>query len=211
MNTLSFFIYAFTSLFVIVNPVSGVLTFEALTARMSPVEKRRIAAKTVWIAFLVGLAFAVTGEFILRLFGITADSIRVAGGILLFKIAMDMLHARTSREGVTPEEMEDASFRDDISVFPMAIPVLTGPGTISTIIVLMRSGPSLEQKAATLLALLATFAISYFIFRHAHKVIQFLGATVALVINRIMGLLLGAIAVNFVAQGVWNIYQSFLP
>lgn len=208
MEPLAFFVYAFTSIFIIVNPVGGLITFISLTAGLSPPEQRATAKRSVTIACILAIIFAVSGELILRLFGVTVDSLRVAGGVLLFLVAMNMLHARVSRESVTREELEDAGNRDDISVFPLAMPLLTGPGAITTVIVVIRTGQTLELKLIAILAILLTFALSYLIFRFADRINQVLGVTGSLVITRVMGLLLGAIAVDFIARGIWNIYQS---
>jgi len=206
----AFFVYAFTSIFVIVNPVSGLLTFVSLTREMSEGERKEVARRSVFVAFATASVFAVAGELILRLFGITADSLRVAGGAFLFIVAVDMVHARIPRESVTPEEIRDAAERKEVAVFPIAIPMLTGPGAITTVIVMMRTGETLALKGITMLAILATFVISYLLFRSAARVREALGVTASLVISRIMGLLLGAIAVNFIAVGAWNIYGSFV-
>lgn len=203
-----FFIYAFTSIFVIVNPIGGTLTFISLTRGMPDEEIRLAARRSVTIACILAVVFALTGEVILHLFNITVDSLRVAGGILLFLVAIDMLHARRSRESVTPEEIMDASKREDVSVFPLATPLLTGPGAITTVIVAIRTGTTIELKVVTILTILLIFLISYFIFRFAHRLNRFLGMTFSLVINRIMGLILGAIAVDFVSTGAWNIFQQ---
>ena len=209
MDLPTFLVYAFTSVFIIVNPLTAVLTFQALTADHSAQERKHIAKRAIIVACIIAVTFAVAGELILRLFGITADNLRVAGGILLFIIAIDMLHAKTSREGMSPEEIREAGRQKDISIFPIATPLLTGPGAITTIIVLMRTGPGLGFKAVTLVAVLATFFIAYLVFIYADRVLRFLGITATLVINRIMGLMLAAISVNFVTLGIWNIFQSF--
>lgn len=208
MEIVTFFIYAFTSIFVIVNPLGGILTFISLTNGMSREEKLLTAKRSVTTACILAVVFAVSGELILRLFNISVDSLRVAGGILLLLVAIDMLHARISRESVTPEEMKDASKREDVSVFPLATPLLTGPGAITTVIIVMRTGKTLEHKLITIVAILVIFAISYLIFRSANRINKLLGVTVSLVITRIMGLVLGAIAVDFIATGTWNLYQA---
>ncbi|MBI4844289.1 MAG: MarC family protein [Nitrospirae bacterium] len=208
MEPITFFIYAFTSIFVIVNPVSAILTFISLTEGMKPEEKRGVALRSVAVACVTAIVFALAGEAILRFFNITVDSLRVAGGVLLFLIAIDMLHARVSRESVTPEEMKDASKRDDVSAFPLAIPLLTGPGAITTVIILIRMGKTWDFKMLTLIAILLTFFLSYLFFRFAENINKMLGVTVSFVITRIMGLLLGAIAIDFVTRGLWNIYKS---
>jgi multiple antibiotic resistance protein len=210
MEALAFFIYAFTSIFIIVNPIGGIITFISLTAGMSTAERIAIAKRSVIVACTLAITFALAGELILRIFGVTVDSLRVAGGVLLFMVALDMVRAKVSRESVTEEEIKDAAAREDIAVFPIAIPLLTGSGAITTVIVVIRTGQNLELKIITIAAILVTFALSYLIFRFADKINKILGVTGSLVITRVMGLLLGAIAVNFIATGIWNIYQSML-
>jgi multiple antibiotic resistance protein len=210
MEALAFFIYAFTSVFIIVNPIGGIITFISLTTGMRASERKEVAKRSVTVACMLAIVFALGGELILRLFGVTVDSLRVAGGVLLFIVALNMLHANVSRESVTEEELKDAAKRDDIAVFPIAIPLLTGPGAITTVIVVIRTGQTLELKLLTIVAILLTFALTYLIFIFAEKINKILGVTGSLVITRVMGLLLGAIAVNFIATGIWNIYLSMI-
>ena len=145
-----------------------------------------------------------------EIFWCDSGLLRVAGGILLFTVALDMLHARVSRESVTTEEIRDATKREDVSIFPIAIPLLTGPGAITTVILVIRTGSAPELKIVVILAILLTFALSYLVFRFANKINKMIGVTGSSVITRVMGLLLGAIAVNFVSIGVWNIYRSMV-
>ena len=210
MEAITFFIYAFASIFVIVNPVAGLITFISLTSEMTTDERNATVKRSVTVACLLAIVFAASGELILRFFGITVDCLRVAGGILLFTVALDMMHARVSRESVTMEEIRDATRREDVSIFPIAIPLLTGPGAITTVILVMRAGAALELKMMVILAILLTFALSYITFRFANRINKIMGVTGSLVITRVMGLFLGAIAVNFVAIGAWNIYISMV-
>ncbi len=210
MEAITFFIYAFASIFVIVNPVAGLITFISLTSEMTVDERNASVKRSVAVACLLAIVFAVSGEFILRFFGITVDCLRVAGGILLFTVALDMMHARVSRESVTAEEIQDATRREDVSIFPIAIPLLTGPGAITTVILVMRAGAAPELKMLVILAILLTFALSYITFRFADRINRIIGVTGSLVITRVMGLLLGAIAVNFVSIGAWNLYLSMV-
>ena len=211
MESLTFFIYSFVSVFTIVNPVSGLVTFISLTEGMDNTERKRTVVRSVVIACTLAIIFAASGDLILRFFGVTVDCLRVAGGILLFVIALNMLQAQTSRESVTMEEIKDAGKRNDVSVFPIAMPVLTGPGAITTVIILIRSGTTIWLKALVLGAVLFTFVLTYIIFSFADKIDKILGVTGSLVLTRIMGLFLASIAVNFVSVGAWNIYMSFTP
>ncbi|HNZ87970.1 MAG TPA: NAAT family transporter [Methanofastidiosum sp.] len=210
MDAFAFFVFALTSIFVIVNPVGAMFTFMSLTSDRDYKERVKIGSRSVLIAFLVAIVFAIGGEIILRFFGVTVDSLRVAGGIILFKVALDMVYAKTSGESFSEAERKDAKEREDISVFPVAMPLLTGPGTITTVIVVIRSVPSIELKMVALLAMFATFLITFLMFRFSNELSKILGVTVTLVFTRIMGLLLGAIAINFLATGIKNIFMAML-
>lgn len=210
MDVIGFFVFSFASIFVIVNPVSGVLTFISLTAQMNFEEKNAMAKRSVVLACIIALFFAITGDLLLKVFGINVDLLRVAGGILLFTIAFDMMHARISHESVTTKEIQESQNRDDVWIFPIAMPILTGPGTITTIIVLIGSNEMLEHKLIIILAILLTFAVSLFVFMFSRRINKWVGYTGMLVFTRIMGLFLAALAVGFVTTGIWNIYQTFL-
>lgn len=209
MDNISFFIYSFASLFAIVSPVSGVVTFISLTNKLTFEEKNIVANKAVTLACIITLFFALTGEIILDFFGITIDSLRVAGGMLLFYVAFDMMLAKVSRESVTDSEIDISQDRNDLWIFPIALPLLTGPGTITTVIVLMGSSTSYIQGTTVILSIIATFSIAMVLFRFSRRIYKYIGYTGMLVFTRLMGLLLAAMAVNFIATGIWNIYQSF--
>jgi len=202
----AFFIYAFTSIFLIVNPISGVMAFISMTSHLKQEDKIYIAGRSVMIACVVAIIFSIAGEIILKLFNITADSLRVAGGVLLFLVAVDMLFARTSRESITTEELSDARHRENISVFPIAMPLLTGPGAITTIIVLIRTAEEVNLKLMVIAAILLTFFITFLIFRFSDFFNKVVGMTGMLVMTRLMGLFLGAIAVDFISTGIKGLF-----
>ncbi len=204
---LTFFIYAFTSIFAIVNPVSGVMAFISMTSNLSQADKTYIAKRSVVIACIIAIIFSISGEIILKLLNITADSLRVAGGVLLFLVAIDMLFARTTRESITSEELKDAAQRENISIFPIAMPLLTGPGAITTIIVLIRTAENIDLKLIVIGAILLTFSITFLIFRFSDYFNKVVGMTGMLVMTRLMGLFLGAIAVDFISTGIKGIFN----
>jgi multiple antibiotic resistance protein len=205
---LLYFVYAFASIFVIVNPIEATLIFVTLTSGLSSQEKSRIYTRTTLVAFSIAVLFSVAGDMVLRIFSITVDSLRVAGGILLFLVAIDMLRGVRQQKKVTEAELRDANQREDVSVFPLAIPLLTGPGAITTVVVLMGAAGTLTEKALVLLALILTFAATFFILKFSEYIDRALGITGIMVTTRIMGLILGAVAVNFVAVGAWNLYRA---
>lgn len=200
--------YAFTTVFVIVNPIEATMIFVTLTADMNALEKSHIYRRTTLVALSIAILFSIAGEFVLRIFGITVDSLRVAGGILLFLVAIDMLRGVRQQKKVTEAELRDANQREDVSVFPLAIPLLTGPGAITTVVVLMGAASTIAEKALVLLAIVLTFLITFFVLRFSEYIDHALGVTGIMVLTRIMGLILGAVAVNFVATGVWNLYRT---
>lgn len=156
-NYLLYFVYVFSSVFVIVNPIEASMVYVSLTAGMNPLEKSRIYRRATLVAFIIAILFALAGDLVLRLFGITTDSLSVAGGILLFLVAMDMLRGVHQQKKVTDLELKDANHREDISVFPLATPLLTGPGAITTVVVLMGSAGSIAEKAIVILGVSLTY------------------------------------------------------
>ena len=205
-ENLGFFIYVFSSIFVVVSPISGVVTFISMTSKMTRKEKNDIAKKAVILACVIALFFAITGSMILKLFSISVDSLRVAGGLLLFSIALDMMHAKVSRESITEEEITQSQEREDIWVFPIGLPLLTGPGTISTVIVIMGMAEGVQQKAIVVASIILTFIICLFIFLFSRRLHKFIGYNGMLVFTRLMGLLLAALAVDLTAAGIINIF-----
>ncbi len=186
------------------------MVFISLTSGMEQWEKKKIYWRTTSVAFAIALLFAVAGDMVLQFFGITVDSLRVAGGVLLFLVAIDMLRGVRQQKKITEAELRDANMREDISVFPLATPLLTGPGAITTVVVLMGAAATFPLKVMVLAALVLTFVATYFILKFSEYIDQALGITGIMVMTRIMGLILGAIAVNFVAQGAWNLYQAMI-
>ena len=125
-----YFVYVFSSVFVIVNPIEATMVYVTLTSGLNSQEKNHIYKRTTLVAFIIAILFALAGDVVLRIFGITVDSLRVAGGVLLFLVAIDMLRGVRRQEKVTEAELQDANHREDISVFPLAMPLLTGPGPL---------------------------------------------------------------------------------
>ena len=207
-NHFLYFVYVFSSVFVIVNPIEASMVYVSLTAGMNPLEKSHIYRRATLVAFIIAILFALAGDLVLRLFGITIDSLSVAGGILLFLVAMDMLRGVHQQKKVTDLELKDANHREDISVFPLATPLLTGPGAITTVVVLMGSAGSIAEKAIVILGVSLTYTATLFVLRFSDYIDRVLGVTGIMVLTRVMGLILGAVAVNFVAVGGWHLYRS---
>jgi len=206
-DAISFALVAFSSLIVIINPVMVTSVFITLTANARPEAKRAIIRKTTLIAFIVLLVFAVSGTLIFKFFSITIGAFQIAGGIILFSVAMGMLHAQTSRTKQTPEEMDEAMSREDIAVVPLAIPIVSGPGAITTVVVLSGETRAIANMAILFLAIVVAMVIVFVMLRNAARIQRFVGPSGLNIATRLMGLVLAAVAVQFVIRGV----ESVLP
>jgi multiple antibiotic resistance protein len=195
---------ALTTFFATIGPADLAIVFAALTSRNTPAERRAIALRGVLVASGILLFFAVFGNALLMLFGITLPALRTAGGILLLLIAIDMVFARHSgATGTTVEEEAEARTRDDISVFPLATPLIAGPGAISaTILLITGAGGDRLRIAIVVVALFAILLLAYTLLLLAIPIQRFLGVTGLAVVSRVVGVLLAALAVQFLFDGV---------
>lgn len=194
---------SFLTLFVVVDPIGVAVLFLGLAGSRSRDERRGIARKAVLVAAGVLLAFALFGSALLNHLGITLNAFRVAGGLLLLKIATDMVFAQLERE--TKEEEQEAKERPDISVFPLAIPLLAGPGALAAVMILAGSGEPMAQGAVygsiALVSLLAYISLVA-----AEWLFRLLGHTGVNVVTRILGILLAALAVQYIADGAKGLW-----
>jgi len=196
-------INAVVTLFVTIDPPGLAPLFLAVTAGMNRAERGQVALRASIIAFIVFVVFALAGTVILQLFGITLPAFRVAGGLLLFWIAFEMVferrqerHENTAKRAITQDEIHG------VSVFPLAIPLMAGPGAISATILLSGEFSSALDRAALIGILFAIVALNYGVFFLAERVDGLLGATGRTVLTRLLGVILSALAVQFVADGV---------
>lgn len=195
---------AFTTLFATVGPQDVAVLFAALTARNTARERRAIALKGTLIATGILFFFAFFGDALLRLFGIGLPALRTAGGVLLLLIAIDLVFARHSGgTSTTSEENEEAAARPDISVFPLATPLIAGPGSIGAVVLLTANaeGDRLEYLAV-LSALAGILLFTFLLMLIAAQVQKILGVTGVHVVSRIVGVLLAALAVQFIFDGL---------
>lgn len=195
---------AFTTFFATIGPADLALVFAALTTRNTARERRSLALRGICVAGAILLFFVAFGNALLTLFGITLPALKTAGGVLLFLIAMDMVFARHSGGvGTTSAEEAEAATRQDISVFPLAMPLIAGPGSISaTILLITGAGGDHLAIAAVVVALLAMLAITYVSLLAAIPIQRLLGLTGLAVVSRVVGVLLAALAVQFIFDGI---------
>ncbi|HET9962248.1 MAG TPA: MarC family protein [Nitrospiraceae bacterium] len=194
--------FAFSSLFVIVDPIAVVPAFLSMTPRNSVAQRLRTArvACLVVVGFLTG--FAVLGQTIFKLLGITLPAIQVAGGLVLLLVALDMLRAQRSTVQETAEETAAGTSKDDIAITPLAVPMLAGPAAISTVVLLEAQAKSLTQRGVLLGCLVLVGVASYIILAIAATGAKWLNPIAERIISRLMGLLLAALAVQFMFNGL---------
>ncbi len=168
-----------------------------------PEKKRREMALRASIISGGVLAFsAAVGAFVFKFYGITLPALKIAGGVLLFFVAFDMLNARPSRSKQTAEEEEEGTLKEDIAVFPLAIPLLSGPGAIVSVFILTDKAVTLERHIALYAAICVSSILVFFVLREAHRVVRILGQIGVNVTSRLMGLVLASIAMQFIVDGL---------
>jgi len=192
----------FTSILFIVDPFAVVPTFLAMTERDSPEQRRVLARRGAWTCAITIIAFAAGGSLIFRIFGITIGAFKIAGGILLGLNALDMVQARRSQQRETPAEKAEGIQKEDIGIMPLGVPMLAGPGAISTVMVLALGSKGPLVTAAVYLSIILTALISFYVLAAASLVERRLGQTGMRILTRLMGLVLCAIAVQFVIDGI---------
>jgi multiple antibiotic resistance protein len=207
-DLLTFTLLCLSSMIIIVNPLSTALVFVSLTENLSKIQKTAIAKDACKYALVILLVFAIAGGTILQLFGITLQAFRIAGGILLFGIGMEMVYARISRTKVTATEKYESRDADDIAITPLATPMITGPGAITTAVVLMNETAALPVIAvgAVICAIAASIVLTFVMLNNADLIVSRIGQREYRAISRLMGMLLIAIAVQFVITGIKEIF-----
>ena len=199
---LEFAVISLASIFFIVDPLGTAPIFLAITEGQTAPERNRTALRASVAAFLILVVFAFVGEWILRLLRVTISSFQIAGGILIFLIALSMLQARRSRAKSTPQEEHEKQEGEDVAIFPLAIPMLSGPAAITTVMVLINLANSPLHRGLVMLAITLTGLFCYLILRASGRLLKLLGQTGINVLTRLMGLLLAVISVQFVIDGI---------
>ena len=208
---MAFFLASLATIVSVVDPVGIAPLFLALTPDILPSQRARVIRRAIIVASVVLFAFAAGGRTLLGSLGITVPAFSIAGGILLLLIAVDMLFARQSRTRETPEEAAEALKSSDVSVFPLAIPILSGPGAIATVVLYMsQAGTDVWKVIAVLAAILLSLVASYVSMHLSSLLLRVLGETGVHVVGRVMGILLAALAVQFVLNGVAAYYHQSL-
>lgn len=204
MFELELFLSAFAVLFVIIDPPGCAPIFATLTHGTSRKHQKTMAVKSVFIASIILFGFAYVGEFVFEKLGISLDALRVAGGIMLFIIGLNMVFEKRTekRQGRAEEALEEATDPEDISVFPMGIPMIAGPGTMASLLIMMGKADTLAGQISILAALALTLLITLITFLVAGPLMKLMGKSATEVLTRVLGVLLTTLAAQFVLDGL---------
>lgn len=200
-------VYQFVTLFVMIDPIGVAALFMGIAAHIAAAQRRAMAVRGVIIATVVLVGFAVVGDLLLRGMGISLGAFQIAGGVLFFLISIDMVFARhTGLRSITQSEDEEALHKADISVFPFAIPLIAGPGAMTSVVLLMRqAGGEIVLQATVIGVLVAVLVMTLLATLIADRMMKILGQTGVNVISRVLGLILAALAVQIMIDGLTKV------
>jgi multiple antibiotic resistance protein len=202
MTFAEYTVLAASSLFVIIDPIATVPAFLAMTHEDTPEQRQRMARLACFVAAGVLLTFAIAGKWIFKILGITLPAFQIAASIVLLLVSLDMLRARRSRVQETSEETEEGATKNDIAITPLAIPMLAGPGAISTAILLQTQAADFRQSLALYGCIVGVAFVSYLILRVSSHGARLLSPIAMKITTRIMGLLLMAVAIQFMLNAL---------
>ncbi|MGB5394100.1 MAG: MarC family protein [Lutimonas sp.] len=205
---LTFAILTFTSFFTLINPLGTMPIFMTMTADLDEPHRTRTAKKASIVAFITIIIFAFSGQVLFNFFGISVHSFRIVGGVIFFLMGMDMLQARLGK--VKIKESEVKTYVNDISITPLAIPMICGPGALTNAIIMMEDADSIEKKVVLILTVFLVMLITYFILYSSSRIIKVLGETGINVMMRLMGLIVMVIAVEFFFSGLKPIIMDMI-
>ena len=205
---LSYALISFTSIFTLINPLGILPIYLTLTESISRQERTKINRRGIVTAGIVLIIFSFIGNYIFSFYGITIHAFRIAGGILFFRIGLNMVESKLSRTKATPQEEEEAQMKEVFAYTPLGIPMIAGPGAITSAVILSGDGFNVYNKITFILVLFFSLLLTYLIFQTAGRISKFLGIIGIRIMQRIMGLLLMVIAVQFIIDGIFPILQN---
>ena len=205
-----FFILCLTTLFTLINPIGIAPLLMVMTERFSKDEKVKIARKGSATALITLLLFAILGSLIFSFFGITLEAFQIMGGILFFRNGLRMLDAKVGRSRTTPAEQEESQESDDIAISPIGIPLIAGPGAITATMLLSSQTPQIYSYLTLGLSIMIVLTFVYVILRNGDALMKILGTSIMRIIQRLMGLILLVIAVQFVINGTISVIKPLL-
>ena len=209
-HEIQFFIFCLTTLFTLINPIGISPILIIMTERFPRKEKINIAKKGSLTAFITLILFSLLGSVIFNFFGITIEAFQIMGGILFFRNGLRMLDSKIGRSRTTPAEQEESEESDDIAISPIGIPLIAGPGAITAAMLLSSQTPQIYSYFTLIFSIFFVLSLVYLILRNGDVILKLLGTTGIRIIQRLMGLILMVIAVQFIINGVLSIYKPLI-
>lgn len=202
---LQYLLFCLSTLFTVVNPLGITPIFAAMTEKFSNDDQKRIAQKGILTGSIVLIVFTLLGSFIFRFYGITVEAFQIMGGVIFFRSGLRMLDAQVGRSRTTQSERDEFKDGDELAISPIGVPLITGPGAITGVVILSGKGTSEYSILVLLLSVIITMSLFYLILRAGNYLAKRIGITGMRVIERMMGLILMVIAVQFIINGVETI------
>ncbi len=196
------------TLFAIVDPITLVGIFLSMTANQTVSQRKQTVNRAIVISTVVLFVCAIVGEGLLKVFGITLPAFQIAGGVLLFLVAFDMIYARPMGTKQTSEEEQESAHKEDVAVFPLAIPLLAGPGAVVSVFILMNSADSLLEQFSVIMSIAVTMFASWLILRSSQSIERVFGKIGMHTFSRVMGIVLAAISVQFLINGLKEVFPK---
>jgi len=209
---MDFLLLSITSLLALINPIGIIPTYIGIISSYSPEDQKEITYKAILCAFIVLMTFSIMGTLIFSFFNITIDAFKIVGGILFLRIGLDMVESKVSRTKSTPQEEKEASTKEEIAYSPLGVPLIAGPGAITSVMILSNQVSNSMEKTLFILSIIICMILTYIILIMGNKLSKKIGTTGIRIIQRLMGIILMVIAVQFIIDGLtpiiyeWN-YQ----
>jgi len=207
---ISFFLLAFSSLFTLINPIGITPILLSVTENLNEQDYNKVIIKGIVTALIILAIFTLMGDIIFKIYGITINAFMIAGGILFFRTSFEMIESKPSRSSSTPQETEEAEYKEDIGITPVGIPIIAGPGAITSVMLLSSQASTITDKFIIYFSVLSTLTITYFILKLGKKISKKIGTTGIRIIQRIMGIILLVISIQFIINGFENIFKNWI-
>lgn len=206
---MDFLLLSITSLIALINPIGIIPTYIGLLGDYDPQEHKNITYRAILCAFIVLMTFSIMGNLIFNFFGITMDAFRIVGGILFMRIGLDMVESKISRTKSTPKEQKEAEEKDEIAYSPLGVPLIAGPGAITSVMILSNQVNSINEKILFTLSIVICMILTYIALIMGNTLSKKIGTTGIRIIQRLMGIILMVIAIQFIIEGLTPIVYSW--
>ena len=206
---MDFLLLSITSLIALINPIGIIPTYICLLGDYDPQEHKNITYRAILCAFIVLMTFSIMGNLIFNFFGITMDAFRIVGGILFMRIGLDMVESKISRTKSTPKEQKEAESKDEIAYSPLGVPLIAGPGAITSVMILSNQVNSINEKILFILSIVICMILTYIALIMGNTLSKKIGTTGIRIIQRLMGIILMVIAIQFIIEGLTPIVYSW--